>query len=103
MRTFNKIDAILSLFPTAQIIAIDGVVEWINPSKAPITDKQIQDEISRLQAEYDAKQYQRQRVKEYPPLAELADAIYWQTEGDETKMTAYLAKVEAVKQKYPKE
>jgi hypothetical protein len=103
MRTFNKIDAILSLVPTAQIIAIDGVVEWINPSKAPITDKQIQDEISRLQAEYDAKQYQRQRVKEYPPLAELADAIYWQTEGDETKMTAYLAKVEAVKQKYPKE
>jgi hypothetical protein len=33
----------------------------------------------------------------------LADALYHQSKGDETKLTAYLAKCEAVKQKYPKE
>jgi hypothetical protein len=42
------------------------------------------------------------RQPEYPPLGDLADAIYWQNEGDSSKMTAYLAAVEAVKVKYPK-
>ena len=39
---------------------------------------------------------------EYPPMTDLADALYWQSKGDESKMTAYLAAVEAVKLKYPK-
>jgi hypothetical protein len=46
--------------------------------------------------------YQRSRQPEYPPLADLADALYWQAQGDESKMTAYLAAVQAVKDKYPK-
>ena len=37
----------------------------------------------------------------YPPISELADAVYWQQQGDNTKMEAYLAKVEEVKAKYP--
>jgi len=32
----------------------------------------------------------------------MADALYHQSKGDETKLTAYLAKCEAVKSKYPK-
>ena len=60
-------------------------------------------EIARLKSEYDATEYQRKRQPEYPPLTELADALYHQQNGDDTKMTAYLAKCEAVKQKYPKE
>lgn len=60
-------------------------------------------EIARLKSEYDATEYQRKRQPEYPPLTDLADALYHQQNGDDTKMTAYLAKVEAVKQKYPKE
>ena len=42
------------------------------------------------------------RRAEYPPLADLADALYWQTQGDETKMTAYLEKIQAVKERFPK-
>lgn len=38
----------------------------------------------------------------YPPLADLADATYWQSQGDASKMQAYLAAVKAVKAKYPK-
>lgn len=60
-------------------------------------------ELNRLQAEFDSKEYQRKRQREYPSLTELADALYHQQNGDDTKMTAYLAKCEAVKQKYPKE
>jgi hypothetical protein len=32
----------------------------------------------------------------------LADAVYWKENGDNTKMEAYLAAVEAVKAEYPK-
>lgn len=56
-----------------------------------------------VQAYIDANAYKGLRQKEYPPLTDLADALYHQSKGDETKLTAYLAKCEAVKQKYPKE
>lgn len=38
----------------------------------------------------------------YPPLADLADAIYWQSRGDSSKMDRYNAAVAAVKAKFPK-
>ena len=44
----------------------------------------------------------RLRQAEYPPLADLADALYWQSKGDSSKMDAYNAAVEAVKQRFPK-
>ena len=103
MNTISKMQAILSLVPGAQVTVRGDEVEWINPSVAPVTEQQITTERVRLQADYDAKEYQRKRVREYPPLTDLADALYHQSKGDETKMTAYLAKCEAVKQKYPKE
>jgi hypothetical protein len=42
------------------------------------------------------------RKAAYPPLGDLADALYWQSKGDSSKMTEYLANCEAVKLKYPK-
>lgn len=38
----------------------------------------------------------------YPPLADLADAMYWQSQGRDGKMKEYNAAVEAVKLRYPK-
>ena len=38
----------------------------------------------------------------YPPLADLADAMYWQSQGQEAKMMEYNAAVGAVKRRYPK-
>ena len=55
-----------------------------------------------IQAELDATQYQRDRKPEYPALADLADALYWSNQGDNTKLDEYYAKVSAVKTKYPK-
>lgn len=99
----KKIDAIFSLVPGAEVTVRGGVVEWHNPAVAPVTEEQIAIELARLESEYNAQEYARKRAPEYPPLTELADALYHQSKGDETKMTAYLAKCEAVKQKYPKE
>lgn len=55
-----------------------------------------------LAAEAVAIAYQRQRAPEYPPLSDLADALYWASEGDTTKLTTYYAACAAVKAKYPK-
>jgi len=55
-----------------------------------------------LAAEAAAIAYQRQRAPEYPPLSDLADALYWASEGDDSKLTAYYAACAAVKAKYPK-
>ena len=58
--------------------------------------------IAELQADYDSKQYQRDRRPEYPDLAVLADALYWSNQGDNTKLDEYYAACSAVKAKYPK-
>jgi hypothetical protein len=55
-----------------------------------------------IQAELDATQYQRNRQPEYPSLADLADALYWSNQGDNTKLDEYYAACAAVKAKYPK-
>ena len=49
-----------------------------------------------------ANAYIAKRQAEYPSLADFADAYYWAQNGDDTKMTAYIDKCEAVKTKYPK-
>ena len=49
-----------------------------------------------------AHAYIAKRQAEYPSLADFADAYYWAQTGDDTKMTAYIDKCEAVKTKYPK-
>ena len=54
-------------------------------------------EVTRLQAAYDAKAYQRSRATEYPSMADQLDDIY-HNGVDEWKKT-----IKAVKDKYPKE
>jgi len=46
--------------------------------------------------------YKRRRREEYPPVEELADALYWADQGDRSKLEAYLARVSEIKAKYPK-
>lgn len=96
MNTVTKLQAILSLVPGAEVTVRGEEVEWINPSVAPVTESQIATEIARLQAEYDAKEYQRKRAVEYPSIADQLDKIFH--DGiDEWKET-----IQAVKDKYPK-
>jgi len=98
----NKVDAILSLRPGAEWVLRGDVLEWMDSNQTEPTEAEIQAEIVRLQADYDATQYQRNRQPEYPSLATFADAYYWAQKGDNTKMDAYVAACDAVKAKYPK-
>jgi len=75
---------------------------WYSPD-LPIPSKEdIKLRADQLESAWQFLEYQRLRKTEYPPLADLADAIYWQSQGDDSKMTAYLAAVQAVKDQYPK-
>ena len=98
----NKIDAILSLRPGAEWVLRGDELEWLDRDQAEPTKAEIETEIARLQAEYESTAYQRNRQPEYPSLADLADALYWSNQGDNTKLDAYYAACAAVKAKYPK-
>lgn len=96
----KKSDAIHSLVPESTIaIDLDGNVTWIQPSVAPVTDAQINEELVRLQAKYDAKEYQIKRAVEYPPITDYLDGV---VKGDQAQIDAYIAACQAVKAKYPK-
>jgi len=93
----EKINAILSLVPNAEVVVRDNnIVEWINPSVAPITDAEINAEILRLQADYDAKQYQRDRANAYPSIVDQLDTLY------HGGYDAWKASIQAIKNKFPK-
>ena len=78
-------------------------LQWLGPDDQYPKKADVEAEKVRLQALADAAKYRRQRAKEYPSWEMLADAIYHQAKGDDTKMTAYVAAISAIKQKYPKE
>ena len=52
-----------------------------------------------MQAEYDAKAYQRSRASEYPSIGDQLDMIYRNGDGG----VEFQAAIKAVKDKYPKE
>lgn len=77
------------------------IVRWEGGDPRP-TEAELQAAYDAYVAEQTATQYQRNRQPEYPSLADLADALYWSNQGDNTKLDEYYAACAAVKAKYPK-
>ena len=95
-------EAIYRAYPNA--VTIDDGTGAFDADGNPIAlDQSLVDAAAaEIAAEQAATAYQRQRQPEYPSLAELADALYWASTGDTTKLDAYYAACAAVKAKYPK-
>ena len=55
-----------------------------------------------FKADKDANGYKDDRRYLYPPLTDFADAMYWNSKGDSTKLEAYYAACEKVKTDNPK-
>ena len=55
-----------------------------------------------LDAEAAAVKYKTDRQPLYPSLGDFADAMYWNSKGDSTKLEAYYAACEKVKTDNPK-
>ena len=100
MRDLTK--AITSLHPTA-VWQLNGDeysgLVWMSEDIQKPTEAELEAEGIRLQAEYETKQYQRDRAVEYPPLAEQLDMLY----HDRINSTdTWMEAIQAVKNKYPK-
>tara|TARA_Y100000015_G_C2372344_1_gene80677 strand:- start:54 stop:365 length:312 start_codon:yes stop_codon:yes gene_type:complete len=98
-----KIQAILSLTPDAEFILKGDELTWFSDDITEPTESEITAEQTRLQAEYDAKDYARSRALAYPSLSEFVEA-YTEKEilGDSTKWDAYVLKYNQVRSDNPK-
>jgi hypothetical protein len=95
----NVVKAILKINPNAEVsVKNDDVNEiiWENGTK-PISKADIEAKMVELQADYDAKEYQRDRAKEYPSIVDQLDDIY------HNGIDAWKATIKITKDKYPKE
>jgi hypothetical protein len=96
---FDAFTAILNLRPNAKFSITDEVIEWLDTEQTQPTEAEIEAEVARLQTDYEAKQYQRDRAAEYPSVNDYLDGI---VKGDQAQIDAYIAACQAVKVKYPK-
>ena len=90
-------DALQSLRPKSQFAVRGDVIEWLDTEQTKPSQSEIDAEVIRLQAEYDALDYARKRKAEYPTIEELVVALY-----DTDDKSAIETKRAEVKAKYPK-
>ena len=89
--------AILKINPNAQV-NVNGddidtcIIEW-NNGTSPIPKADIKAKMVEVQADYDAKQYQRDRV--YPSIGEQLDMQYWDKVNGTTNWEDAIAKVKS--------
>ena len=92
----SKLDAMVSLRPTANIYGYADNPIWgleNNDGLVQPTDAEVEAEKVRLQADYDAKQYQRDR--EYPSIQEQLDMQYHDLVNGTTTWKDAIAQVKA--------
>ena len=94
----TTVDALQSLKPNAEWTLRGDVLEWLDTEQTEPTQAEIDAEVTRLQAEYDAQAYARSRALEYPSIGDQLDMIYHNGDGGAT----FQAAIKAVKDKYPK-
>ena len=94
----NIIQAIIKINPDAEATVENNDYDKIiwTTGTTPISKTEIQTKVNELQAEYDAKEYQRKRQVEYPSLEDCIHAIL------DDDLENLQAKRQAVKEKYPK-
>jgi len=93
------IEAIISINPNAKVSVSEenyDTIQWHNGTSV-ISLADIEAKQAELQTVYDNKQYQRNRAKEYPSMADQLDDIY------HNGIDAWKATIKVTKDKYPKE
>ncbi len=95
-------DAIRKAYPDAGYINDATGVFKENGTKINIVQSAIDSARATLDADYAKVKYKDDRKPLYPPLEDFADAMYWNSKGDSTKLEAYYAACEKVKTDNPK-
>jgi hypothetical protein len=104
----KTVDALNSLKPNAEWVLRGDELEWLDVVQTEPTQEEIDAEVIRLQAVYDAQEYARDRATEYPSTGDQLDMLWHAIDtGDWTaakvKLTSFYTELKAVKDKYPKE
>jgi hypothetical protein len=97
-------EALRSLRPNSSFTIVGeeySGITWLDTTDMPSYDE-VMLEIERLTEIKQLNSYKEKRMFKYPPMTQYLDAVYWQSQGDDSKMTEYLAAVAAVKERYPK-
>jgi len=95
----NIAEAILAITPTASFGVINedlDNIEWYSKDVTQPNKSDIQTKLDELQAIEDNKQYQRDRLAEYPSIPDQLDDIY------HNGIDAWKATIKVTKDKYPK-
>ena len=88
-------DAILKINPNAKVMCLDNDINrltWLEET-TPIPKADIEAKVIELQADYDAKQYQRDRV--YPSIGDQLDMQYKDLLNGTTTWKDAVAKVKS--------
>ena len=91
----NKADALVSLVPDAEWVLSGDTIRWDSPDIDQPSDAEIDAEIVRLDAEYAAQAYARNRAAAYPSIGDQLDMIYWDGVNDTTTWADAFAGVKA--------
>jgi hypothetical protein len=93
------IEAIQKINPSAEV-TVRGTdintceIQWLNGT-TPIPKADIEAKMVEVQAEYDAKQYQRDRAIAYPSIQDQLDMQYWDKVNGTTNWEDAIAKVKS--------
>ena len=95
-------DAIYKAYP--EVISIDDGFGAYDKDRKLVTLEQSKIDAARatIDSDYAKVKYKDDRQPLYPPLEDFADAMYWNSKGDSTKLEAYYAACEKVKTDNPK-
>ena len=91
------IEAILKINPNAKVtVNADDFnqITW-HEGTTPIPKADIEAKMVEVQAEYDAKQYQRDRAIAYPSIQDQLDMQYWDKVNGTTNWEDAIAKVKS--------
>ena len=94
----RTIDVLKSLKPGAEWVLRGEKLEWLDSKQTEPTQAEIDAEVVRLQEEYDAQAYARNRKAEYDALNQLE----MQFDDKEDGTTTWEDAIIAIKKKYPK-
>ncbi len=95
----DTITAIVALDSTAKVSVNGDDVTWHDGNPNGITAEQITAKQAELQAEYDSKEYARNRATAYAPLGEQLDMQY---HDQQDGTTTWADHVEEIKARFPK-
>tara|TARA_R100000541_G_scaffold32139_1_gene40923 strand:- start:385 stop:693 length:309 start_codon:yes stop_codon:yes gene_type:complete len=88
--------AIREINPNAQFVIRENdltTIEWEDTTPIPVAD--IEAKMVEVEADYDAKEYQRNREIAYPTIQEQLDMQYWDNVNGTTNWKDAVAKVKA--------